>query len=51
MQSVIETGGNIGMQTMDAALADLYRSGKCEYDECLLRAIDKDSFGRHARAA
>lgn len=51
MQSIIETGGNIGMQTMDAALAELYRSGKCEYDECLMRAIDKDGFGRLARAA
>lgn len=51
MQSIIETGGNIGMQTMDAALAELYRTGKCEYDECLMRAIDKDGFGRLARAA
>lgn len=51
MQSIIETSGNIGMQTMDATLAELYRSGKCEFEECMMRAIDKETFSRLARAA
>ncbi|MBL8060454.1 MAG: PilT/PilU family type 4a pilus ATPase [Chthonomonas sp.] len=51
MQSILETSGNVGMQTMDASLAELYRSGKCEFDECHLRAIDRDTFIRLAKAA
>lgn len=51
MQSILETSGNHGMQTMDASLAELYRAGKCEFDECHLRAIDRDTFVRLAKAA
>lgn len=51
MYSSIETSGNIGMQTMDATLAELYRSGQCDYEECLMRAIDKESFARLAKRA
>lgn len=51
MQSILETSGTLGMQTMDAALAEMYRSGKCEFDECHLRAIDRDTFVRLAKAA
>lgn len=51
MQSILETSGNVGMQTMDACLAELYRAGKCEYEECQMRSIDKDTFIRLARAA
>lgn len=51
MQSIIETSGNMGMQTMDACLAELYKSGLVEYEECLMRAIDRDNFGRIARNA
>lgn len=49
MYSSIETGGQMGMQTMDAALADLYRSGQCDYEECVMRAIDKENFARMAK--
>ncbi|MBN8689725.1 MAG: type IV pilus twitching motility protein PilT [Armatimonadetes bacterium] len=51
MQSIIETGGKAGMQTMDANLAELYKTGQVEFEEALMRAIDKDNFGRMARAA
>jgi len=51
MQSIIETGGKAGMQTMDSNLADLYKTGQVEFEEALMRAIDKDNFGRMARAA
>ncbi len=51
MQSILETSGNVGMQTMDAMLAELYRSGKCEFEECMMRSIDRDTFSRLARAA
>ncbi len=51
MQSILETSANVGMQTMDACLAELYRAGKCEYEECQMRSIDKDTFVRLARAA
>ncbi len=49
MYSVIETSQNAGMVTMDRNLADLFKSGHVSYDECLLRAVDKDSFSRLAK--
>jgi twitching motility protein PilT len=49
MYSIIETGKNIGMQTMDSSLATHFRSGACTYDECLMRAVDKESFARLAK--
>jgi twitching motility protein PilT len=51
MYSIIETSRNLGMQTMDGSLASLYRSGTCTYDECLKRAVDKESFIRLAKGA
>ena len=51
MYSVIETSQGGGMQTMDKHLSDLYRSGMVSYDECLLRAVDKDSFTRLTKGA
>ncbi len=49
MYSVIETGTQLGMQTMDRSLADHFRNGNCNYDECLMRAVDKESFARLAK--
>lgn len=49
MYSSIETSGQIGMQTMDRALAELFKRGMCSYEECLMRAIDKENFGRLAK--
>jgi twitching motility protein PilT len=51
MYSVIETSKNMGMVTMDASLAELFRGGYVSYDECLLRAVDKDTFARLAKNA
>lgn len=49
MYSVIETNSQIGMQTMDKSLADLFRNGYCAYEECLMRAVDKETFARLAK--
>jgi Tfp pilus assembly pilus retraction ATPase PilT len=49
MYSVIEMSGNSGMQTMDRSLSDHYRAGIVSFDECIMRAIDKDTFTRHAK--
>jgi twitching motility protein PilT len=51
MYSVIETSAMIGMQTMDGSLADHFRHGHCAYEECLMRAVDKETFARLAKAA
>ena len=50
MYSVIETSSNIGMQTMDRSLSDLFKNGYVSHEECLLRAVDKDNFSRLAKA-
>ncbi|MHB8637356.1 MAG: type IV pilus twitching motility protein PilT [Fimbriimonadaceae bacterium] len=51
MYSSIETGGQLGMQTLDSSLAAHFRNGYCSYEECLMRAVDKESFARLARNA
>lgn len=51
MYSVIETNRQIGMQTMDSSLADLFKMGYVSYDECAMRAVDKDTFAHLAKAA
>jgi twitching motility protein PilT len=51
MYSVIETGTQLGMQTMDASLADHFKIGHCSYEECLMRAVDKESFTRLAKGS
>lgn len=51
MYSSIETGGQLGMQTMDSSLANFIRLGYCSYDECLMRAVDKETFARLAKVA
>ena len=49
MYSVLETSKNIGMVTMDRALADLFRMGNVSCEECMTRAVDKDTFARLAK--
>jgi twitching motility protein PilT len=49
MYSIIETNTQIGMQTMDRNLADHYRNGAVSYEECLMRAVDKETFSRMAK--
>jgi twitching motility protein PilT len=49
MYSSIETSTNVGMQTMDSSLAALFRQGFCSYDECMMRAVDKETFARLAK--
>ena len=51
MYSVIETGHSHGMVTMDRFLADMYKQGSVSYEECMMRAVDKESFARLAKAA
>jgi twitching motility protein PilT len=50
MYSVIETNSKIGMQTMDRCLADHFRRGNCSYEECLMRAVDKETFSRLSKS-
>jgi twitching motility protein PilT len=49
MYSILEMSGQHGMVTMDSSLANLYRSGMVSFDECMTRAIDKDTFARLAK--
>lgn len=49
MYSVIETNSSIGMQTMDSSLAHHFRAGDCSFEECLMRAVDKETFNRLAK--
>jgi len=51
MYSVIETSKNVGMMTMDSSLAHLFKTGQCTWDECMMRAVDKDNFTRLAKSA
>jgi len=42
--SVIQTSANLGMQTMDQCLRDLYQKGLVSYDEALSRAMNAVEF-------
>jgi len=44
--SMMETGGDVGMQTMDRALASLVRTGMVSEDEASSRAVDRDNYKR-----
>jgi len=44
LTSVIQTSANLGMQTMDQALRDLYQKGLISYDDALSRAMNPDEF-------
>ena len=47
--SVIQTGAKSGMQSMDAALRDLCRSGIISDEEAMVRAMDLENFLRLRR--
>ncbi len=49
LRSVIQTGGQYGMITMDACLADLYRRKLITYETGLSRAVDPKEFDRLAK--
>ena len=51
MYSIIETGQSVGMVTMDRSLSDLFRQGAVTYEDCVMRAVDKETFSRLAKAA
>jgi twitching motility protein PilT len=40
--SAIQTSGNVGMQTMDVSLRDLYQRGTITFDEAIARAMQPD---------
>jgi len=44
--SVIETGQQYGMQTMDRMLAELHRGGQVSFEEAVTRSIDRENFLR-----
>jgi len=44
--SLMETGGELGMQTMDRALASLVRQRLISREEASVRAVDQDSYSR-----
>jgi len=44
--ALMETGGDLGMQTMDRALASLSRQGQITSEEAISRAIDRDNYAR-----
>ena len=46
LPTVMQTGGKLGMQTMDSSLRDLYRPRKITIQEALLRASDPEEFKR-----
>ena len=43
----IEAGGGLGMQTMDRAIADLYKRGKISREVALMHARKQDELKRH----
>jgi twitching motility protein PilT len=51
MYSVIETSTQLGMQTMDSSLSALFKNGYCAYEECLMRAVDKENFARMTKGS
>ncbi len=49
LNSVIQTGSDVGMQTLDNSLVDLVRSGKVRQSDARERATDVNNFDRLAR--
>lgn len=46
INSAIQTGGRLGMRTLDADLADLVNRGICTLEDAQSRMIDQESFQR-----
>ena len=46
IQLTIQTGGKFGMQTMNRALAELYRQGRATFQEVMMRSLDPEDLRR-----
>ncbi|MDD5656349.1 MAG: type IV pilus twitching motility protein PilT [Elusimicrobia bacterium] len=46
VQLAIQTGGKVGMQTMNQSLADLYRQGRVTFQEAMIRSLDPEDLRR-----
>ena len=46
IMSIIQTGGSVGMRTMNQSLYELYRSGAISYDDALQHSPDPTDFQR-----
>ncbi len=46
INNAIQTAGLTGMQTMDTALAALYRAGRITLDDCILYCVDYENIKR-----
>lgn len=46
LQSILQTGGKYGMQTMDSALLQLYHNGIVSYDAALAVASNQEAFAQ-----
>jgi Tfp pilus assembly pilus retraction ATPase PilT len=46
LQSLIQSGGSYGMQSIDAVLAKMVAEGKVRPEDALEKAADKDSFAK-----
>ena len=49
MNNTISTTSGMGMQLMDDALANLYRSGRITYEEGLMHCVDSEMYKRKAK--
>ena len=47
IDSMIESGGKVGMQTMDSHIARLLTAGKITGEEAYMKAFDKSRFEKH----
>lgn len=46
IQSIIQTGGSLGMKTMNQSLFELYRAGTISYEDAVENSHDKGDFQR-----
>jgi len=46
VQLTIQTGGKLGMQTMNQSLADLYKAGRVTFQEVMSRSLDPEDLRR-----
>ncbi len=46
IQLAIQTGGKMGMQTMNQSLSELYRQNRCTFQEAMMRSLDPEDLRR-----
>jgi twitching motility protein PilT len=46
LHSLIQTGGQIGMRTMNQSVFELYRNGSISYEDAIQHSPDKGEFQR-----